>query len=431
MIKVKRLLFCLILIFGIVTGSFIDDTPVRADNRVSTVYNGVDYSPVYDFDYYVSKYEDVRRVFNGDPTKTFWHFINYGMREGRQAKADFNVGAYKNRYTDLQIAYGNNLPMYYKHYCIWGKREGRSGSELDYSKVFDAHYYADRYADLKAAFGYDETRLLNHYLKYGINEGRSANSIFGVNVYKSIYKDLQVAYGNNNAAYVEHYIKWGYRENRVANADYYSPIFNARYYADKYPDLKTAFGYDEIRLFSHFINYGMREGRQASADFNQHIYKKNYEDLRNAFGDDNTKYYVHYLKYGIREKRNSTSLIKKDEPTPPTPTCSHNWAWKTHTETIHHDAVTHEETYLIGDAWDEAVYVTKVKCFVCGTYYESTPDYHANDTCGGSYGHEDVIDHYIHHDAEYGTDIVIDTPAYDEYVEVKDYQYCSKCGEKK
>ena len=109
MIKVKRLLFCLILIFGIVTGSFIDDTPVRADNRVSTVYNGVDYSPVYDFDYYVSKYEDVRRVFNGDPTKTFWHFINYGMREGRQAKADFNVGAYKNRYTDLQIAYGNNI----------------------------------------------------------------------------------------------------------------------------------------------------------------------------------------------------------------------------------------------------------------------------------------------------------------------------------
>ena len=113
------------------------------------------------------------------------------------------------------------------------------------------------------------------------------------------------------------------------------------------------------------------------------------------------------------------------------PKCSHNWVWKTHTETIHHDAVTHEETYLIGDAWDEAVYVTKVKCFVCGTYYESTPDYHANDTCGGSYGHEDVIDHYIHHDAEYGTYTVTDKEAYDEYVEVKDYQYCSKCGERK
>lgn len=129
-----------------------------------------------------------------------------------------------------------------------------------------------------------------------------------------------------------------------------------------------------------------------------------------------------------------TTQKKTEAPTQaPTeaPKCSHNWVWKTHTETVHHDAVTHEETYLIGDAWDEAVYVTKVKCVVCGTYYASDADYHANDTCGGSYGHEDVIDHYIHHDAEYGTDIVIDQPAYDEYVEVKDYQYCSKCGERK
>ena len=112
------------------------------------------------------------------------------------------------------------------------------------------------------------------------------------------------------------------------------------------------------------------------------------------------------------------------------PKCSHNWVWKTHTETVHHDAVTHEETYLIGDAWDEGVYVTKVRCFVCGTYYNDTPDYHANDNCGGSYGHEDVIDHYIHHDAEYGTYTVTDKEAYDEYVEVNDYQYCSKCGER-
>ncbi len=135
------------------------------------------------------------------------------------------------------------------------------------------------------------------------------------------------------------------------------------------------------------------------------------------------------------QQRTEAPTEKKTEAPTQAPTeapkCSHNWVWKTHTETVHHDAVTHEETYLIGDAWDEAVYVTKVKCVVCGTYYASDADYQANDTCGGNYGHENVIDHYIHHDAEYGTDIVIDQPAYDEYVEVKDYQYCSKCGERK
>ena len=113
------------------------------------------------------------------------------------------------------------------------------------------------------------------------------------------------------------------------------------------------------------------------------------------------------------------------------PKCSHNWVWKTHTETVHHDAVTHEETYLIGDAWDEDVYVTKVRCGVCNTYYANDADYQANDNCMGNYGHEQVYDHAIHHDAEYGTYTVTDKEAYDEYVEVNDYQYCSKCGERK
>ena len=135
------------------------------------------------------------------------------------------------------------------------------------------------------------------------------------------------------------------------------------------------------------------------------------------------------------QQRTEAPTEKKTEAPTQAPTeapkCNHNWVWKTHTETVHHDAVTHEETYLIGDAWDEPVYVTKVKCFVCGTYYASDADYQANDNCMGSYGHENVVDHFIHHVAEYGTDIVIDQPAYDEYVEVKDYQYCSKCGERK
>ena len=135
------------------------------------------------------------------------------------------------------------------------------------------------------------------------------------------------------------------------------------------------------------------------------------------------------------QQRTEAPTEKKTEAPTQAPTeapaCTHNWVWKTHTETIHHDAVTHEETYLIGDAWDEDVYVTKVKCGVCGAIYENDADYHANDTCNGNYGHTSVYDHTIHHDAEYGTYTVTDKEAYDETVEVKDYQYCSKCGERR
>ena len=120
-------------------------------------------------------------------------------------------------------------------------------------------------------------------------------------------------------------------------------------------------------------------------------------------------------------KTETKTEAKKEEA------CSHDWVWKTHT--VHHDAVTHEEQYVICEAWDEPVKVQKVKCSVCGTIYENTPDYNARDNCMGSFGHVDVVDHYIHHDAEYGTYTVTDKEAYDE--EVKDYQYCSKCGQKK
>ena len=43
-----------------------------------------------------------------------------------------------------------------------------------------------------------------------------------------------------------------------------------------------------------------------------------------------------------------------------------------------------------------------------------------------------VIDHYIHHEPELlFIDTVVDEPARTEAVTVNDYEYCSKCGERK
>ena len=93
----------------------------------TTVYNGVDYSAVYDYYYYVSNNSDIKNAYGNDDQAVLAHFVNYGMKEGRQAKADFNVGAYRGNYADLQSAYGNDLKSYYLHYMNFGKKEGRSG----------------------------------------------------------------------------------------------------------------------------------------------------------------------------------------------------------------------------------------------------------------------------------------------------------------
>ncbi len=91
----------------------------------SAVYNGLDYSPVFDAAQYAARYTDLQEAFGDDASALFSHFISNGMSEGRQAIDTFNVQAYKARYPDLQKAFGNDLPAYYQHYIQLGIAEQR------------------------------------------------------------------------------------------------------------------------------------------------------------------------------------------------------------------------------------------------------------------------------------------------------------------
>ena len=92
-------------------------------------YGEVDLSPVFNPDYYrTSCAPQERAVFYPATDKQlFEHFCTYGMKEGRQASAGFNVKVYKERYSDLLDAFGDNLLRYYLHYCKLGITEGRKG----------------------------------------------------------------------------------------------------------------------------------------------------------------------------------------------------------------------------------------------------------------------------------------------------------------
>lgn len=99
----------------------------KENNNVSnTIFNRLDYSPVYNYPYYKNKYSDLQKAFGSDKEAYFKHFCTYGMKEGRQASSSFNVQNYKSRYSDLRKAFGNNLPLYYKHYIEFGKSEKRN-----------------------------------------------------------------------------------------------------------------------------------------------------------------------------------------------------------------------------------------------------------------------------------------------------------------
>jgi len=92
----------------------------------SFIFDGVDYSKVFDPNFYASRNSDVAKACGSDAKKLFEHFRTFGIDEiSRAGKtiATFNVEVYKSHNLDLQKAFGNDLRAYYKHYCEFGYKE--------------------------------------------------------------------------------------------------------------------------------------------------------------------------------------------------------------------------------------------------------------------------------------------------------------------
>lgn len=83
-------------------------------------------SDVFDPDYYAEQNPDVVAIFGTDSTVLYNHFAAYGVNEGRQGMASFNVTQYRNAYADLQAAFGDNWDAYVEHYFTSGMSEGRT-----------------------------------------------------------------------------------------------------------------------------------------------------------------------------------------------------------------------------------------------------------------------------------------------------------------
>ncbi len=98
---------------------------------ISRVYNGLDYSAVFNPIHYIDTYYDVRTAYNFDQQKAFDHFLLCGMKEGRQGNSSFNVYTYINQHTVLLDIYGTDLPAIYRHYITDGKKNGIKASGKD------------------------------------------------------------------------------------------------------------------------------------------------------------------------------------------------------------------------------------------------------------------------------------------------------------
>ena len=117
----------------------------KEQQKASTVYEGTDYAAVYNYEYYRKNNADLQKIFGEDSAKYLKHFVQYGMKEGRQGNDEFILYIYKSNYSDLEAAFKSNNAAYYKHYIKYGKAEGRNAKTLiapvegDYIITVDAN----------------------------------------------------------------------------------------------------------------------------------------------------------------------------------------------------------------------------------------------------------------------------------------------------
>ena len=298
-------------------------------NGFNTMYNGVEYSSIYDPEYYLERYPDVAAAYANDGYALIAHFVNYGIDEGRIASAYFSPYVYKSNYVDLRNAFGYSIGTYTRHYISSGQSEGRQGwlpngstakawvlDGVNYSNIYSYDYYVSANPDVTALVGTDDLDVLSYFVNYGMDMGQRASKQFDVTSYRNEYPDLRSDFGHGNRSYYMHYLNSGQAEGRHGTGCServgaitriwileYADVYDFNYYQQNNPDVAAAFGDDDIATLEHFMNYGMKEGRRASANFDVWAYGSKHPDLSVAFWLNMPEYYIHYINYGRAEGR--------------------------------------------------------------------------------------------------------------------------------
>ena len=206
----------------------------------TTKYKGVDYSKVYDFDYYVAHNSYVREHYSNSPKKAIKYFVKKGMKKRQQAIATFDVNSYIYGNKDLRRLYKNNYKKYYLHYMNKGyKSSARKATAtgikkmtnycmryagVEYDKVYDFNYYLSNNKNLKKKFGVDDLAAFEYFMEYDIYRGVQASASFNVKNYINANPDLKKKFGNDYKKYYDYYVTVGYKTKTENVSAYDLPV---------------------------------------------------------------------------------------------------------------------------------------------------------------------------------------------------------------
>ncbi len=211
-----------------------------ADKMLDTaVYEGADYTYIYDYYYALQHNPEIWKECDNDPLKMLEYFITRGMDEGMKSSPGFDWEAYREYNGDLSEEFGDDIRQYYMHYLRNGYDEGRTAwhanlendSETfykgtDYGAVFNADYYlsnnpdAVEYVNTHSGTRSENELALEHFVLWGMKQGRLGNATFDPRMYKALYSDIRSAYGDYLECYYYHYLESGKDEGRYTTVEY-------------------------------------------------------------------------------------------------------------------------------------------------------------------------------------------------------------------
>ena len=108
---------------GYTMDNFRRDILLALNQGKGYYHDGIDYSFVFNPEYYLMCYPNLKELTGGSNKELFAHFINFGMNECRKGSKDFDVIVYQANNPDLD--FGSDWRRYYAHYCTVGRCEGR------------------------------------------------------------------------------------------------------------------------------------------------------------------------------------------------------------------------------------------------------------------------------------------------------------------
>ena len=211
----------ILLVFGVMLSA-----GALSVSAATTVYNGVDYKRVYDFDYYVSHNSYVRNNYADDPAGTLKYFVEKGMARRQQASADFDVNSYIYSCVKLRRTYKNDYEKYYEHFMKKGYKyesyvmKAKAGyttmqsyeyeyNGVSYKRVYDYNYYVAHNSSVKKKYGVDDLGAFEHFIKTGMASGLQANAKFNVEAYMLANPSLASKWGTDYEKYYVYYAKTG------------------------------------------------------------------------------------------------------------------------------------------------------------------------------------------------------------------------------